>query len=190
MGRGLAIIPRVDSLHDYYSLYSLDEAAAPGGKLASKEIRAQFYLNLLGYDCGPELNGALFATKSKDAIKAFQTAYSLKVDGLANDATLKMLEHVYYRRPISCYDTATASYRVPVWKIRAAWTFVHFDMANPKRWSLLSLADAKRYEPFYYTKDKATDPVMVDRRTIATDNAKTEYEKLGNYSAKINEKKT
>lgn len=183
VGRGLALVPRVHDRDDYWVLYSIDDNAVPGGKIANKEIRAQFYLNMLGYDCGPELNGALFAAKSKEAVKAFQKTHKLKEDGLANDAFMKLLEHVYYRHPVSCYDTATKSYRVPVWKTRAEWKFVYFDVANPKRWNLMSLEDAKRYEPFYFTKDKTTEPVIVDRRKIAEDNAekhkdKKEYEKL------------
>ena len=77
------------------------------GSTGSDVRELQTKLNLLGYDCG-EVNGT-FGTSTLAAVKRFQQAYKLAVDGIVGKNTFKKLEEALAAQKTKSASTASGS---------------------------------------------------------------------------------
>ena len=129
--RGLNLQVRLDgktyaeSIAAYAHVGTLEDISTVGGY--------QKHLNLLGFDCG-EVDG-LDGPKTKKGVKAFQTAFKLKVDGVCGPITQKMLKEVYYDRKIAVMKDKT--YLVPVLKFNGSVLNVEIMSRQADSWLYL-----------------------------------------------------
>lgn len=182
---GMPIVPRLSTDTDYLHQCLLKDFLELDYVLDSEGRKIQHHLNLLGFDCGRA--DGIVGPKTRAGIRAFQSQYGLKVDGIAGPVTRRTLEQVFYRRPIGAYkDNA---YAVPVWKKKsAAWSNLYFETAPPAQvvagaGALPTAKEAARFDLFLHTENEGSTPQLISREEIAeknkdAGNTPIPYEKL------------